>query len=99
MARYIETSLRSVGLVNSNCHIIGEIFDKVYSGSPDTYVANEETWYVPPGSVATFELYLEEPGTYLLVDHALYRAGKGAAGFLHVTGAHDLSIYAPEPFE
>ena len=85
--------------LGSNFHIIGEIFNRVYTGSPDTYVANEETWYVPPGSVSTFELSLEEPGTYLLVDHALYRAGKGALGFLNVTGEHDLSLYAPEPFE
>ena len=72
--------------VGSNFHIIGEIFDKVYSGSPDTYIANEETWYVPPGSVSTFELTLNEPGSYTLVDHALYRVLKGAAGVLNVTG-------------
>ena len=37
------------------------------------------------------------PGTYLLVDHALYRAGKGADGALIVTGDHDDSIYSPPP--
>ena len=83
--------------VGSNFHIIGEIFDKVYSGSPDTFIANEETWYVPPGSVAIFEFSLDVPGNYLLVDHALYRVGKGAAGLLKVTGEHDDSIYSPPP--
>jgi len=83
--------------VGSNFHVIGEIFDKVYTGSPDTYTLNEETWYVPPGSVATFELTPDVPGDYLLVDHALYRVSKGAAGILHVTGDHDESIYAPKP--
>ncbi len=83
--------------VGSNFHIIGEIFDKVYTGSPDTYVMNEETWYVPPGSVSTFELTTNVPGDYLLVDHALYRVGKGAAGVLHVTGDHDEEIYSPQP--
>lgn len=83
--------------IGSNFHIIGEIFDKVFSGSPDTYIANEETWYVPPGSVSTFEFGLDEPGTYLLVDHALFRAGHGALGQLVVSGDHDDSIYSPQP--
>ncbi len=71
--------------VGASFHVIGEIFDKVYTGSPETYVANEETWYVPPGSMATFELTLDQPGDNLLVDHALFRVAKGAAGVLHVT--------------
>jgi nitrite reductase (NO-forming) len=82
--------------VGANFHVIGEIFDKVYSGSPDTYTANEETWYVPPGSVSTFELILDEPGSYTLVDHALYRVLKGAVGTLHVTGDWNPDIYMPE---
>jgi len=83
--------------IGSNFHIIGEIFDKVYSGSVETYTLNEETWYVPPGSVSTFELTLDVPGDYLLVDHALYRVSKGAAGVLHVSGAQDDTIYSPAP--
>lgn len=83
--------------VGSNFHIIGEIFDKVFTGSPDTFILNEETWYVPPGSFAAFEFGLDVPGTYLLVDHALFRAGHGAAGALVVTGPHDDSIYSPQP--
>jgi nitrite reductase (NO-forming) len=82
--------------VGSNFHIIGEVFDKVYSGSPDTFVANEETWYVPPGSASIFEFTLDEPGQYLLVDHALYRASKGALGYLQVSGDWNHDIYAPE---
>ena len=81
--------------VGSNFHIIGEIFDKVYSGSPDTFVANEETWYVPPGSVSIIEFKLDVPGKYLLVDHALWRVAKGAAGVLVATGEHDETIYSP----
>jgi nitrite reductase (NO-forming) len=83
--------------VGSNFHIIGEIFDRVYTGSPETFVANEETWYVPPGSTAVFEFTLNEPGQYLLVDHALFRAARGAAGALIATGPYDPELYAPEP--
>ncbi|WP_428776559.1 hypothetical protein, partial [Vibrio sp.] len=57
----------------------------------------KETWYVPPGSVSVFELKLNVPGNYLLVDHALYRVSKGAAGILTATGNYDDSIYAPLP--
>jgi nitrite reductase (NO-forming) len=83
--------------VGSNFHIIGEIFDRVFTGAPETYIANEETWYVPPGSFAAFEFTLNEPGTYLLVDHALFRVAHGAAGKLIVSGEHDESIYSPVP--
>lgn len=71
--------------VGSSFHVIGEVFDKVYTGSPETFVRNEETWYVPPGSITTFELTLDRPGDYLLVDHALSRVARGAAGVLHVS--------------
>lgn len=81
--------------IGGHFHIIGEIFDKVYSGSPDTFTANEETWYVPPGSVSVFEFALETPGQFLLVDHALFRVSKGAGGLLMVEGANDDSIYSP----
>ena len=81
--------------VGSNFHIIGEIFDRVFTGAFDNPVRNEETWYVPPGSLATFEFKLNEPGQYLLVDHALYRVAKGAAGVLMVDGDWDPGVYSP----
>lgn len=73
---------------------IGEIFDKLFSGAPEAFVVNEETAYMPPGSASVFEFRLDEPGQYLLVDHALYRAAKGAAGILTVTGDHDPNLYS-----
>lgn len=45
----------------------------------------------------TIEFTLDVPGDYLLVDHALYRVGKGAGGILQATGQHDESIYSPPP--
>ena len=81
--------------VGSNFHIIGEIFDRVFTGAFDNPVRNEETWYVPPGSLSTFEFKLNEPGQYLLVDHALYRVAKGAAGVLMVDGEWDPGVYSP----
>lgn len=81
--------------IGSNFHVIGEIFDRVYSGAPNTFIQNEETWYVPPGSVSIFEFKLNEPGQYTLVDHALWRVAKGAAGALIVDGDWDPSVYSP----
>ena len=83
--------------VGSNFHIIGEIFDKVIIGSNKTPIENEETWYVPPASISAFEFKLDVPGTYLLVDHAIWRLTKGAAGALVVDGKHDDNIYSPSP--
>ena len=81
----------------SNFHIIGEVFDRVYSGSDETFTANEEAWYVPPGSVSTFEMFLDVPGSYTIVDHALYRVQKGAVGVLQVSGDPDPTVFdAPE---
>lgn len=68
----------------SNFHIIGQIFEKVCTGHFGDCVRNEETVYVAPGSAAVFEMSAPVPGTYLLVDHALWRVPKGAAGKLHV---------------
>jgi nitrite reductase (NO-forming) len=83
--------------IGSNFHIIGEVFNKVYTGSPETYVLNEEAKYVPPGSVAIFELTLEVPGNYLLVDHALWRVAKGGLGILKVSGPQNDAIYLSGP--
>jgi len=94
----LSTLCRAAWGTISTC-IIGEIFDRVTPGSPDTGFANEETWYVPPGSAAMFELTPDLPGDYSLVDHALYRVLKGAAGTLHVTGQWDTGLYAPEASE
>ena len=77
----------------SNFHIIGEVFDRVYSGSDETFTANEEAWYVPPGSVSTFEMFLDVPGSYTIVDHALYRVQKGAVGVLEVSGEPNPEVF------
>ena len=39
---------------------------------------------------------LNESGAYLLVDHALERVLKGAAGILNLTGEWDPDVYLPE---
>lgn len=78
----------------SSFHVIGEIFDKVYSeGSVKAIKTDVQTTLVAPGGATIVDFKVNYPGKFLLVDHALSRVGKGAAGALEVTGPADDSIY------
>jgi nitrite reductase (NO-forming) len=80
----------------SSFHVIGEIFDRVYSeGATNTVKENVQTTLVPAGGATMVEFKLQYPGRYLLVDHALSRVGKGAGGALEVTGPADDRVYKP----
>jgi nitrite reductase (NO-forming) len=70
--------------IGSNFHIIGNLFDRVYPGHVKNYVSNEETVFVPPGSATVIELKAIEAGDFPVVDHALYRAARGARGLFRV---------------
>jgi nitrite reductase (NO-forming) len=78
----------------SSFHVIGEIFDKVYSeGSVTTVKKDVQTTLVAPGGATIVDFKVQYPGTYLLVDHALSRVGKGLAAALEVTGPADDAVY------
>jgi nitrite reductase (NO-forming) len=78
----------------SSFHVIGEIFDKVYSeGSTNTVKQNVQTTLVPAGGATMVDFRVDYPGKYLLVDHALSRAAKGLVGALEVAGKADASVY------
>jgi nitrite reductase (NO-forming) len=78
----------------SSFHVIGEIFDKVYSeGATNTVKHNVQTTLVAPGGATIVDFKVQYPGTYLLVDHALSRVGKGLAAALEVSGPEDASVY------
>ncbi len=79
----------------SSFHLIGEIFDRVY-GEGGTLASqhNVQTTNVPPGGSAMVEFKTDVPGTFLLVDHAIFRAfNKGAIGQLKVVGPENTAIY------
>ena len=80
-------------------HVIGEIFDRVYpegaiGSSPNT---NVQSTLVPPGGAAIVEFTVNVPGTYLLVDHSIFRIDKGAVGQLKATGASPKGIFESVP--
>jgi nitrite reductase (NO-forming) len=79
----------------SSFHIIGEIFDKVYTEGGSTPQENVQTTLVPSGGATMVEFKLNTPGTYLLVDHSIFRAfNKGALGMLKVEGEPDNVIFS-----
>jgi nitrite reductase (NO-forming) len=72
----------------SSFHVIGTVFDKVYSEAAfDSISRNVQTTLVPAGGAAVVEFKAVVPGRFLLVDHSLSRAlDKGALGSLVITG-------------
>src|SRR6185437_8913716 len=79
----------------SSFHVIGEIFDKVYTlgGLESPPLQGIQTVSVAPGGAVIVEFKVDVPGNYTLVDHALSRAERGLAGILHVEGAPHPEIY------
>jgi nitrite reductase (NO-forming) len=79
----------------SSFHVIGEIFDRVYSqGSLTTAPLKDvQTTTVPPGGAVVVDFKLEVPGKYMLVDHALTRVERGLAGVLEVTGPDNPDVF------
>ena len=76
-------------------HVIGEIFDTVYAEAGTQASHNVQTTMIPSGGAAIVEFKVEVPGTYVLVDHSLFRAfNKGALGMLRVDGPPNQIVYS-----
>ena len=76
-------------------HVIGEIFDRVWTeGSLTTPpLENVQTTLVPAAGSAVAEFTVEVPGTYITVDHSIFRIEKGALGLLKVKGKKNPDVY------
>ena len=80
----------------SSFHVIGEIFDRVYSEAAmgGDLKRNVQTTLVPAGGAAIVEFKVDVPGRFLLVDHSISRAmDKGALGSLVVSGDERPDIF------
>ena len=79
----------------SSFHVIGEIFDKVYTfgGVLSEPLRGVQTVTVPAGGAVIVDFKVDVPGNYVLVDHALARAERGLVGMLHVEGPPNTEIY------
>ena len=66
-------------------HVIGTLFPHVYpSGNPTSELNGLQTWNVPPGDGAMFELQIPEAGLYPFVTHAFAYTGLGSVGVIKV---------------
>jgi nitrite reductase (NO-forming) len=73
--------------LTSSFHIIGEVFDNVYTEGGTRAQHNVQTTSIPAGGSTIVEFRVEVPGKLVLVDHAIFRAfHKGAIGLMHVEG-------------
>lgn len=82
----------------SSFHVIGQIFDKVYREgdllSPPA--RSLQTTLIPAGGSAVVEFTPPVPGTFLLVDHAIFRLHHGAAGSINVHGQENAQVFEPK---
>lgn len=79
----------------SSFHVIGEIFDKVWFEGGTRFQENVQTTLIPAGGAAMMDFHLEVPGSYVLVDHSIFRAfNKGALAILKAEGEENPSIYS-----
>ncbi|MFD0737861.1 copper-containing nitrite reductase [Lysobacter koreensis] len=79
----------------SSFHVIGEIFDKVWYEGGSKFQENVQTTLIPAGGAAMMEFHMEVPGSYVLVDHSIFRAfNKGALAILKADGPENKAIYS-----
>jgi nitrite reductase (NO-forming) len=79
----------------SSFHVIGEIFDAVYTEGGGTRNTNVQTTLIPAGGSTIVEFKVEAPGTFILVDHSIFRTfNKGSLGMLKVEGPDDKLVYS-----
>lgn len=83
----------------SSFHVIGEVFDNVYTFGSITSppITNVQTVSVPPGGSVVVDFKVDRAGTFVLVDHALSRAERGLAGYLVVDGPENDAIMHSGP--
>ncbi len=82
----------------SSFHVIGQIFDKVYREGDLISPPGQgvQTTLIPAGGSAVVEFTARVPGTFLLVDHAIFRLHQGAVGGISVGGEQAAEIFEPK---
>jgi nitrite reductase (NO-forming) len=79
----------------SSFHVIGAIFDKVRFEGGSMFQKNVQTTLIPSGGAAIVEYQTKVPGSYVIVDHSIFRAfNKGALAIMKVEGPENKAIYS-----
>ena len=69
----------------SSFHLIGAVFDNVYVEGGTLVNHNVQTTLIPSGSATMVETRIDVPGTYVFMDHSIFRAvNKGTMGHIVV---------------
>jgi nitrite reductase (NO-forming) len=79
----------------SSFHVIGAIFDQVRFEGGTNVQKNVQTTLIPAGGAAIATFTAQVPGSYVMVDHSIFRAfNKGALAILKVEGNENKAIYS-----
>lgn len=79
----------------SSFHVIGAIFEKVRFEGGTNFQTNVQTTLIPAGGAAVVEYRAKVPGSYVMVDHSIFRAfNKGALAIMKVDGPENKAIYS-----
>jgi nitrite reductase (NO-forming) len=79
----------------SSFHVIGEIFDRVHFEGGSSFQENVQTTIIPAGGSAIVEFKVDTSGTFLLVDHSIFRTfNKGSLGMIKVEGEQVKEVYS-----
>ena len=81
--------------LTSSFHVIGEVFDNVYTEGGTVAQHDVQTTMVPSGGATMVEFGVENPGDLILVDHSIFRAfNKGTLGMIKVEGKENPKVFA-----
>ena len=79
----------------SSFHVIGEVFDNVYTEGGTNVQHNVQTTLVPAGGSTIVEFAAERASKLILVDHSIFRAfNKGTLGMIAVNGKENNKVFA-----
>src|SRR5262249_41796518 len=81
--------------LTSAFHVIGTMFDTYADGNPANVIRGDQTYNIPPGGGAMFELMIPDAGLYPFVTHAFAYTGRGAVGLIKVDPD---AAPAPDPY-
>jgi plastocyanin len=65
-------------------HVIGTMFNTYADGNPANVIYGDQTYNIPPGGGAMFELQIPDAGLYPFVTHAFAYTGLGSVGLIKV---------------
>jgi nitrite reductase (NO-forming) len=73
--------------LTSAFHVIGTMFNSYADGNPANVVWGDQTYNIPPGGSAMFELQIPDAGLYPFLTHSFAYADLGAIGLIKVDPA------------